>query len=166
MVGMSSSANSDDDAALRGHAVRLADGIDAALPGWVERVVALRWEQWRGEPVPEAIADQARDAGGRARSDVGPRVRALLLTDVDAQPTGPLALVREAVVHPTRVLADAGMPEVERDEHAVRLFPDDVYDLAPAAFADLDPDLHEPGLIWGAAKAHVVLARRRAEGRR
>ena len=31
---------------------------------------------------------------------------------------------------------------------------------------DLDPALHEPGLRWGAAKAHVVLARRRAEGRR
>ena len=27
--------------------------------------------------------------------------------------------------------------------------------------ADLAPELHEPGLVWGAAKAHVVLARRR-----
>ncbi len=38
--------------------------------------------------------------------------------------------------------------------------------LAPASFADLHPDLHEPGLVWGAAKAHVVLARRRREGLR
>ena len=28
------------------------------------------------------------------------------------------------------------------------------------------PALREPGLLWGAAKAHVVLARRRQEGRR
>ena len=31
---------------------------------------------------------------------------------------------------------------------------------------DFYASLHEPGLVWGAAKAHVVLARRRAEGRR
>ena len=166
MVAMPGPANSDDDAVLREHATRLADGVEAALPGWVERVVALRWEQWRGEAVPPPIAEEARLAGERARAAVGPRVRALLLTDVDEQPTGPLAIIREAVGFPTSVLTAAGMPEVERDEHAARLFPDDVYDLAPAAFADLDPDLHEPGLVWGAAKAHVVLARRRAEGRR
>jgi hypothetical protein len=41
-----------------------------------------------------------------------------------------------------------------------------VYDLTPASFADVDPALHEPGLVWGAAKAHVHLARRRREGRR
>jgi hypothetical protein len=93
-------------------------------------------------------------------------VRALLETDVDEQRTGPLAIVREAVVHPTGVLARAGVPPVVRDEHAERLFPDDAYDLTPGAFADLDPALHEPGLVWGAAKAHVVLARRRREGLR
>ena len=36
-----------------------------------------------------------------------------------------------------------------------------VYDLAPANFADVDPALAEPGLLWGAAKAHVHLARHR-----
>jgi len=70
------------------------------------------------------------------------------------------------VVHPTAVLAAAGVPTVRRDRVAERLLPDDVYDLAPAAFADVAPELHEPGLVWGAAKAHVVLARRRREGRR
>ena len=44
------------------------------------------------------------------------------------------------------------------------IFPDDDYDLSPATFADIDESLHEPGLVWGAAKAHVVLTRRR--GRR
>ena len=56
--------------------------------------------------------------------------------------------------------------KVVRDAHAERLFPDDDYDLSPGAFADVDPALHEPGLVWGAAKAHVIMARRRAEGRR
>lgn len=155
-----------DAVALAGHARALADGVEAALAAWVERVVADRWLAWRGEPPPPEIRERARAAGDAARAEVAPRVRRLLEADVDRQPTGPLDVVRGAVVHPTRVLADAGMPPVVRDAHAARLFPDDVYDLVPAAFGDLDPDLHEPGLVWGAAKAHVVLARRRREGRR
>jgi hypothetical protein len=175
MVRMGRSSNSQpadprddpsDAAALAEHAGRLADGIEAALPGWVERVVALRWRQWRDEDPTPALRAAAAEAGRDARDDVVSPIRELLATDVDAQPTNPLSLVRAAVVHPTRVLADAGVPRVRRDEHAERLFPDDHYDLAPAAFADLDPDLHEPGLLWGAAKAHVILARRRREGRR
>jgi hypothetical protein len=83
-------------------------------------------------------------------------VRALLEppTSTSSAPN-PLAIVREAVAHPTAVLARAGVPPVVRDEHAEQLFPDDAYDLTPGAFADLDPALHEPGLVWGAAKAHV-----------
>ncbi len=34
------------------------------------------------------------------------------------------------------------------------------------SFADLDPALHEPGLVWGAAKAHVFLRHRREAGQR
>ena len=52
---------------------------------------------------------------------------------------------------------------MERDAQAERLFPDDDYDLAPASFADIDPSVHEPGLVWGAAKAHVILKRRRGK---
>lgn len=162
-----------DVAALADLARALTEGIEAALPAWVERVVLERWRAWQAwqepgtGPVPpgELIA-AAREAGEAARREVGPRVRALLQADVDAQRTSPLAVVRDAVVHPTRVLAEAGVPPVVRDEHAERLFPDDAYDLTPGAFADLDPSLHEPGLVWGAAKAHVVLARRRRSGLR
>ncbi|MCU1372626.1 MAG: hypothetical protein JWO77_3820, partial [Ilumatobacteraceae bacterium] len=100
----------------------------------------------------------------RAAADVGARARELLALDVDAQPTGPLAVVRTAVRYPTEVLAAAGVSHVVRDEFAERAFPGDVYDLAPAAFADLDPALHDAGLVWGAAKAHVVLRRRRSGG--
>jgi hypothetical protein len=152
-------------AALRGHASVLADAVEAALGPWVERSVARVAEAWRPGSSAE-LAEAAAAAGRDALAELGPLVRALLETDVDEQATGPLALLRTAVRHPTAVLAAAGVPPVARDEFAVRAFPADAYDLSPAAFADLDPALHEPGLIWGAAKAHVVLARRRAEGRR
>ena len=59
------------------------------------------------------------------------------------------------------MLREAGVEPAERDEFATRAFPDDAYDLAPASFADVHPSLHEPGLVWGAAKAHVHLRRRR-----
>jgi hypothetical protein len=77
------------------------------------------------------------------------------------QRTNPLEIVRRSVVHPTRVLAAAGVAPVDRDEHARRIFPEDPYDLVPGAFGDLDPAVQEPGLLWGAAKAHVILRRRR-----
>ena len=93
-------------------------------------------------------------------------MRALLETDVDAQAGNPLAVLRSLVGYPTEVLRAAGARPVARDDFAVRSFPEDVYDLSPATFADVDPELHEPGLVWGAAKAHVHLARRRREGRR
>lgn len=154
-----------DEAALARYAGALADGIVSTLGPWVERAVATVADRWR-PGLAEQVREPAAAAGRRAAVEVGGRVRCLLATDVDEQRTGPLAALRDAVRYPTEVLVAAGVPPVRRDEFAERAFPHDVYDLAPASFADVHPDLHELGLVWGAAKAHVVLARRRAEGLR
>ena len=130
----------------------LAAAIAGALPGWVERCVDRIHRAWAGPP-PPAVAEAARAAGAEALAEVGPRVRALLEADIDDQRTTPLALVRGAVIHPTRVLAAAGVPPVERDGMQRELFPDDVYGLSPASFADVDPRLTEVAVTWGAAKA-------------
>jgi len=165
MVPVGTDANPLDDpgdaAALRGYADALTAAVLAALPGWVERAVSQRWSAWNGDTPSAEVVDGARAAGRRAVAEVEPRLRALLATDVDAQRTNPLAILRDAVRYPTEVLVGAGVPPVRRDAQAERLFPDDAYDLSPAAFGDLDPSVHQPGLVWGAAKAHVVLARRR-----
>jgi hypothetical protein len=155
----------EEEAALAAHAAALADAVDAALPAWVDRSVR-RLLAAAGRDGDPAVLEEAAEAGRRARDDVGGAVRRLLATDVDAQPTGPLAVIRGAVRYPTEVLRRAGVPPVVRDEFAERSFPDDVYDLSPATWADLDPALHDLGMTWGAAKAWVVLARRRAEGKR
>jgi hypothetical protein len=89
---------------------------------------------------------------------VGGAVRSLVAADIDDQRSTPLALLRAAVRYPTDILQSAGVPPVERDPVQVRLLPNDIYDLSPASFADVDPALAEPGLMWGAAKA---LAHRR-----
>jgi len=148
-VDESSPTRTEDEARLAELAEGLADGIVSALPGWVARCIAARSV---GVTVDDAVVAAA---GRRAAADVGPRVRRLLAADIDEQRTGPLALVRHAVAYPASVLSAVGVAPVERDADAVRLFPDDAYDLSPASFAELHPDLRGPGLEWGAAKAHV-----------
>lgn len=151
----------DDLAALARYADDLLTAVEVALPAWVQRSVASRWSAVHDGELPPELAEAAREAAAAAAADVVPTLRDLLGRDVAEQRTGPLDVIRRAVVHPTRVLAGAGVPVLRRDEHAQRLFPDDVYDLVPGAFGDLDPSVHEPGLHWGAAKAHVLLRRRR-----
>lgn len=158
-VDESTPTRTDDEARLAELAEGLADGVVAALPGWVARCIAARSV---GVTVDDVVVAAA---GRRAAADVGPRVRRLLAADIDEQRTGPLALVRHAVAYPASVLSAAGVAPVERDADAVRLFPDDAYDLSPASFAELHPDLRGPGLEWGAAKAHVHRRRHGAHPR-
>jgi hypothetical protein len=156
----------EDLEALARYAAVLDDGVRASLPGWVERSVErVHVAQLQRRP-PAEVRAAATEAGHAAAADVGARVHALLALDIDEQRSNPLALIRQAVPYPTEVLRVAGVPPVARDEFAARQFPDDVYDLAPTSFAEVDPELHEPGLVWGAAKAHVHLSRRRAQGQR
>jgi len=154
-----------DDERLAAYADELADGIDAALPGWVEAQVRRIMLAWSGG-FPDDVRAEAGRAGIAARDELGPRVRALLALDIDEQRSNPMTILRTAAAYPTAVLRSVGVPPVQRDSSAEAQFPDDDYDLVPTRFADLDPALHEPGLHWGAAKAHVHLQRRRAEGRR
>jgi hypothetical protein len=133
-------------------AAALADAIEAALPIWVVRCVNRMMVAWAGA-VPRDVEAAAVRAGARAAAEVGPEVRALLAADIDDQPSTPLAMLRAAVSYPTLVLESAGVPPVERDAFSVHAFPEDLYDLTPASFADIDPSLHEVGLRWGAAKA-------------
>jgi hypothetical protein len=140
------------------HAKALADAVDSALPGWVERSVRRRLHE-AGRTADPAILEAAEAAGRHAADEVGASLRALLGRDIDEQATTPLSLLRGAVRYPTAVLEEAGVPHVLRDRIQEQLLPDDVYDLAPATFADVDPSLAEPGMVWGAAKAFAHLQR-------
>jgi hypothetical protein len=128
----------------------------AALPRWVQRCV---------RSLASGLDDEAAEAGRRAALDVGERLRALLDTDIDEQRTNPLSVLRGAVVYPTEVLTAAGVAPVARDAFVERAFPDDIYNLVPASWRDIDESLQEPGLVWGAWKAKQFLERRRAEGK-
>lgn len=135
--------------------VALAHAVDAAIAGWVvaavERVAGAAWS-------PEMRAE-ATAAGERARADIAPRLREMLARDIDDQPTTPLALLRDARRYAGEVLAAAGVAPAARDADARARFPDDVYDIVPAAFGDFGPEVAEAGLRWGAAKAFAHKAR-------
>ncbi len=141
----------DDERMLSEHAAALADAVDEAIGPWVIASVARR---------ATGFGAEASRAAEQCRAELAPRIRALLSTDLDEQRTTPLVLLREAASYATRVLADAGIAPVARDDFARRVEPDDVYDLSAATWSDFGERVGEAGLVWGAAKAHVHLRRR------
>ena len=146
-------------ASIDTYAEALAAGIGAALPAWVVGSVERVMRAWAGT-VPADVAAAAARAGRQAQIETGAAVRALLGADIDAQRSTPLTLLRQAVKYPTAVLRQAGVPPVERNRFAEEAFPDDVYDLSPATWSDIDPALTELGINWGAAKAFEHKRRR------
>ena len=104
---------------------------------------------------------RARAAGAEAAEALGPELRALLAADVDEQRANPMAVGRRAVAWPTAVLQSAGAAPAERDDYNRRHFPDDAYGITPAGFSDLDPELADLGILWGALKARAHLSRHR-----
>ena len=155
------SPGSSPDELLAECAAALTAAVEDVLAAWVVRSVEQRWQDYRGQPPPEELHTSALEAGQAACAEVPAALRRLLETDVEEQWTNPLAILRRAVVFPTAVLRAADVASVVRDRFAERAFPEDRYDLSPAAWADIDPALHEPGLRWGAAKAYAVLTRRK-----
>lgn len=162
MVAVPTHSNTGDDEALAAHASALLSAIERAVGGWAQRCVVERWSQWSGKQGEDEVLAAARSAGERVRDEVVAELRDLLGQDPEQQHTNPLAVIRRAGRHVTEALRSIGVPPVVRDAHAERIHPTDDYDIAPASFADIDPSLHEPGIVWGAAKAHVILHRRRS----
>ena len=147
----------DDEAQLAAFALELADRVDASLDAWVRRSLVgaavaggVSVDDTAFEPIVEAT-----------RTEAMPELRRVLAADVDDGAGSPLAALRAAVGPMTRQLEAWGAAKPPRDEFLERQFPGDPYHLGPAAFADVHADLHEPGLVWGAARAHVHLRRRR-----
>ena len=144
----------DDEAKLAEYSANLIEAFDSVALPWLQGLVDRRAPGMGSlPPVVTTLRDGAQNTIAELRE--------LLELDIDDQRVGPLSVLRSAVRYPTRVLADAGVAKVDRDDFAVQSFPDDVYDLTPASFGAVDPQLNEPGLVWGAAKAHVHLRRRR-----
>ena len=131
-----------------------------AVPGWVTRSVEVRLAG-----IGRGIDDQARArvaaVAAQTATDLAEPVERALTADVDAGVGSPLAVMRAGCGLVTGLLEELGVPAVERDEFSIAHFPDDRHALGPATFGDIHDSLHEPGIVWGAARAHVHLRRRR-----
>lgn len=134
----------------------------AATPGWVHDSVA-RVATAQGLEVDPAAVDQA---AADAAAFVERRLGALLATDIDAQRSTPLTVLRDAARFPVAVLHGAGARPVPRPDTVRWAFPNDPFDVTPATFADLGDEVRQAGIVWGAAKASIHLQRRRDEGLR
>jgi hypothetical protein len=140
----------DDVYAEAGRALLRA--VNAEVGPWIHRRVL--------ELAPDQV-EAATAAAAEATAEVVERLQVLIATDIDAQRGTPLQVVRDATRFPSAVLRDAGVAPVHRDPWQKEAAPDDLYDLQPATWADIGPESGEAGLIWGAAKAMVHLARHR-----
>jgi hypothetical protein len=146
---------------LRAAGEALVHGVHRALPDWAGRSAALLLSDW-GQLDPgrrQEVAEAARRAGERAAQRVAAELADLLALDPAEQRATPLEIIRSAVVEPTAVLAEAGMPDVVRDPFDERAWPDDRFGLVPRNLRDLDPDLAAVHFAWGLAKAAVLRAR-------
>lgn len=146
-------------------AQRLLDETRRLAPRWLHRVTVEA--ATRGGVDLDAEHPELSVVIAAAVDDLVEELATLLATDVDDQRTNPLSLFRRAVAAaPTAFLVELGVPPPVVDRFAAERFPDDVFGLGPASWSDVDAELHEPGITWGAWKAMTVLQRRRQDGLR
>lgn len=135
---------------------RLLEVAEAVTPAWVERLVR------RLVPEPDdALRARLSDIAAAVTKNVTTGLRELFELDPEAQRTNPLTIFRQATAPITELAMSLGVPPVLRDEFERRSFPNDLYGLHPATWADISPDLVELGLEWGAWKAAVIISRHR-----
>lgn len=148
----------DDDAArFAEFGEALADAVAAEYEAYLLGVVALRAGAAIGSG---ASAAEVERLATEVTAACVAALRRLAATDVDDQRVTPLQVLRGELRPLTAWLVDQRVPVPPRDEAAKRADPHDLYDLAPATFADVGPATATAGLTWGAAKAHVHLSRR------
>lgn len=134
-----------------------------SVPRWLRRVVFAAADQATIDTTEHGDAIEASIAA--AGETCLRELADLLDTDVDAQRTNPLSLIRRSVEAPSRLLVELGATPPAADQFHRERFPDDPFALGPSNWNEVDDELHAAGITWGAWKAMTVLRRRRDEGR-
>ncbi len=146
----------DDLKAYHAHGQSLVESARMALPKWCTSVVLQR--------VGDLTADERAELDS-VITDVTTTAEASLQVLVAADPdeplSGPLDRLRSATPPLHDLLDRLGATPPVRDAMDTQLQPNDRHAIGPMAFADLGPAVHEAGIRWGAAKAHMHLRRRR-----
>lgn len=156
--------NADAPRDLEPYPKALFETVVDAFPGWL----SSRMREILSDAGIDVNPDISAEIDGVAQAAshvVTDALFALLVTDVDAQATNPLHVIRSATAGATDYLRACRVQPVARDEWDERALPDDVYAIGPIAWRDLGESVHEAGIEWGAWKAATVLTRRRSEGK-
>ena len=140
----------DHEVDLGPYAQPLYDALRVAVPEWVTRClnrfgITSHGVQDAGEHAWQLIEDALHNALDLSNAAPGPN---------------PLAVLRRVAAVPTELIRSAGAPLPARDAFNVRRSPDDIYDLEPATWRDFGDQIHDLGIIWGAAKTHAYRALR------
>ena len=153
----------------------LALRVAVAVPDWVRRCVERGVANGKARAGPywtldaeasKALSRSAELVGWRAAEFVERKLWEVLAAVGDTRPAQPrvVAVLQEAGAYPAGVLARAGVPAARRDRAAMRLFPDDAYDIVPRSLAELHPMLPELVNAWEEARWTVVCERNAAAG--
>lgn len=150
-----------EDGRVDAYSARLLESVTAVVVPWARRLVD---ERLVSDGLMESVSQEARrSAVAETERLAVDGLSELLKLDAEQQRTNPLTVLRSATIPLGRFLSSVGATPVARDEFDRRSLPDDVFGLAPATWADIDPSLVEPGLEWGAWKAATIISRRRNE---
>ena len=152
-----------DASALEPYADDLYQAVTRAIPRWittqVSEIASLSIDETSQE-FQSALADVAK----QTHQEVSQNLLTLLVTDVDAQQSNPLHVLRASTSFATQMLQSFGAEPARRDEYEMRAMPHDVFSIGPLTWRDLGEEVHDAGISWGAWKAATILTRRRADG--
>jgi len=149
----------DANTAMTAAAAAIAHGVDDLIDAWVRDAITRILDAWARLSEAERAAADAEIAAtaARTRSRIAAALRDLFAQDIAEQRSTPLAIVRTAGAEATDLLRSLGIPDVDRDAFDARTMPEDHYDLAPRALADLgDADLGAQLVVWGVAKSRLL----------
>lgn len=141
----------------------LYQAVISAVPHWITTRVSEIASLSIDETLKE-FTSALDDVAEQTLRVVSQDLFALLATDVDAQQSNPLHVLRASTSSATQLLQTFGVAPARRDEYEVRAMPDDVFSIGPLTWRDLGEEVHEAGISWGAWKAATILTRRRADG--
>lgn len=143
-----------DDEKFHAYGQQLLTGVSSSIRGWLNTTISNRL----GEATFDHDLQRELE---QVSCDVEQSITTLVNADVDEPLSGPLERIRRAVEPLNDALENRGAPQPARDPVEAAMRPADQYALGPMTFRDLGDDVHEAGIAWGAAKAHLHLQRRR-----
>lgn len=146
--------------------MELARRVGSATGPWIVESVRRIVDAWGAlgdGPERDIFFERVEALSRDVAAEVEAALTAFADSDVDAQATTPVSVLRVAVSAPTALLREIGVPPLRRDRFSEARFPEDIYGLMPSSLKEVDPSLGEVAVVWGAAKA---MAHRRRHERR